>query len=47
MPKPAASVFAAYREIIPAILRQAREPLWHLEPQLPPGVTTVTESMEQ
>ena len=47
MPKPAASVFAAYREIIPAILRQAREPLWHLEPQLPPGVTPVTESMEQ
>ena len=31
MPKPYASCFAAYREIIPAILRQVRDPGWHVE----------------
>jgi fatty acid desaturase len=29
------SVAAAYREIIPAILRQAREPGWSIERPLP------------
>ncbi len=46
MPPPATSVFAAYREIIPAILRQAREPLWHIEPKLPTGVSPVVSPME-
>jgi fatty acid desaturase len=34
-PKPSASVFAAYREIIPAILRQAKDPSYVLRPALP------------
>jgi fatty acid desaturase len=46
MPPPATSVFDAYREIIPAILRQAREPLWHIERKLPTGVSPVTAAME-
>jgi fatty acid desaturase len=36
-PPPAKSVFDAYREIIPAILRQAREPGWAIERKLPDG----------
>ena len=47
MPPPATSIFAAYREIIPAILRQRREPLWHIEPKLPMGVSPVVAAMEQ
>ena len=37
-PEPYASVVAAYREIIPALWRQAREPGWHIERQLPETV---------
>jgi fatty acid desaturase len=36
-PPPAKSVIDAYREIIPAILRQAREPGWAIERKLPDG----------
>ena len=36
-PPASASVFAAYAEIIPAILKQARDPSYRLEPKLPPG----------
>ena len=36
-PKASPSVIAAYRDIIPAILRQVREPGYRIEPQLPPG----------
>jgi fatty acid desaturase len=41
MPRPYASCFAAYREIIPAILRQAREPGWHVRRSLPDGLEPV------
>ena len=34
-PKPYPSVWAAYREIVPAVLRQIREPGWYIERQLP------------
>jgi fatty acid desaturase len=34
-PPPYPSVFAAYREIIPAVLRQVREPGWYVERKLP------------
>jgi fatty acid desaturase len=34
-PEPYPSVLAAYREIIPALLRQAREPGWSVERKLP------------
>ena len=46
LPKPSASVFEAYREIIPAILRQRREPAWHIERKLPEGVTPVIAAQE-
>ncbi len=36
-PKPYASTIEAYREIIPAILRQRREPGWFVRRQLPPS----------
>ena len=37
-PPPSTSVLAAYREIIPALLRQMRDPGWHIERRLPEGV---------
>jgi fatty acid desaturase len=37
-PPPYPSVYAAYREIVPALLRQAREPGWCVERKLPEGV---------
>ncbi len=36
-PEPYPSVWAAYREIIPAVLRQIREPGWAIARQLPEG----------
>ena len=35
-PPPLPSLLAAYREIVPALLRQLREPHWHLPRTLPP-----------
>jgi fatty acid desaturase len=35
LPKPSPGLIAAYREIIPAILRQARDPSYVLRPELP------------
>jgi len=40
LPAPAPSIYAAYREIIPAILRQAKDPAYHLTPVLPTHVQT-------
>ena len=40
-PEPYPSCWAAYREIIPAILRQLKEPAWHVVRELPPNVTPV------
>jgi fatty acid desaturase len=37
MPKPYASTLEAYREIIPTLLRQLKEPAWHVERKLPAG----------
>jgi fatty acid desaturase len=34
-PKPYASTFAAYAEIIPAVLRQIKEPGWYIRRELP------------
>ena len=36
-PKPYSSLFDAYREIIPTILRQAKDPSYFVKRQLPPG----------
>jgi fatty acid desaturase len=46
LPPASKSVIAAYNEIIPAILRQRHEPLWHIEPKLPEGISPVTAVME-
>jgi fatty acid desaturase len=46
LPPASKSVVAAYREIIPAILRQRREPLWHIEPKLPAGISPVVAAAE-
>ena len=46
MPKPCASVFDAYREIIPALWRQRKEPGWCIERKLPPGAVPVIAAME-
>jgi fatty acid desaturase len=37
MPKPYASTIEAYREIIPTLLRQLKEPAWYVERRLPEG----------
>jgi fatty acid desaturase len=39
-----ASVLAAYREIIPALIRQMRDPTWHVVRELPPGASPLTVS---
>ncbi|MQT13585.1 fatty acid desaturase family protein [Segnochrobactrum spirostomi] len=36
-PQPYPSCLAAYREIIPALLRQRKDPTWHVERRLPAG----------
>lgn len=38
-PPPYPSCWAAYKEIIPAIARQVRDPGWHVVRELPPGAT--------
>jgi fatty acid desaturase len=35
-PEPYPSTWAAYREIVPAMLRQLRDPEWHVRRDLPP-----------
>ena len=39
------SVFNAYREIIPAVLRQVKDPSYAIERHLPNGVTPITEAI--
>jgi fatty acid desaturase len=46
MPRPSSGIIDAYREIIPALWRQRKEPDWHIEPKLPAGVSPVTAAME-
>jgi fatty acid desaturase len=46
MPKPCTSVFDAYCEIIPALLRQRKELGWSIERKLPAGVAPVVAAME-
>jgi fatty acid desaturase len=45
-PPPYASIYAAYREIIPALLRQVKEPGWHVERKLPEGVAAMAEAAQ-
>ncbi len=41
-PPPSRSVLAAYREIIPALIRQIRDPAYAIARKLPDGVPSVT-----
>lgn len=45
-PPPSPSVFAAYREIIPAIFRQVKDPGYHIARELPAGVAPVRLAAE-
>jgi fatty acid desaturase len=40
-PPPCPSLWAAYREIIPALIRQRKDPTWFVTRQLPNGTTTM------
>ena len=39
--------FDAYREIIPALWRQRKEPDWHVEPKLPDGCLRLLQLVER
>jgi MocE subfamily Rieske [2Fe-2S] domain protein len=43
-PPPYPSILAAWREILPAILRQVKEPSYHVKRQLPPPKARVAET---
>ena len=45
-PPPYPSIYAAYLEIIPALLRQVREPGWCIERKLPEGVAAMAEAAQ-
>ena len=40
------SIPAAYREIIPALWRQRKDPDWHITPKLPEGISPVTAAAQ-
>jgi len=42
MPKPYANLFAAYREIIPAIFRQVKDPAYFVKRELPAAVKPIS-----
>lgn len=45
MPAPYGGLVEAYREIIPAILRQVRDPAWHVKRKLPPPAERLVEGV--
>jgi fatty acid desaturase len=46
LPRPNSGIIDAYREIIPALLRQVKEPGWHVERKLPEGVAAMAEAAQ-
>jgi fatty acid desaturase len=38
-PTPYRGLWDAYREIVPALIRQRKEPSWHVRRRLPSGAT--------
>jgi Na+-transporting NADH:ubiquinone oxidoreductase subunit F len=46
-PEPYPSILAAYREIIPTILRQVKDPAYHVKRKLPPPVSRKSVSEER
>jgi fatty acid desaturase len=47
LPTPCRSSIAAYREILPALLRQTRDPEYYLEPQLPASAKPFRPELHQ
>jgi fatty acid desaturase len=47
LPTPCRSSIAAYREILPALLRQTHDPEYHLEPRLPPSARPFRPELHQ
>jgi fatty acid desaturase len=47
LPTPCRSSIAAYREILPALLRQTRDPEFHLKPKLPPSARPFRPELHQ
>jgi fatty acid desaturase len=45
MPRPNSGIIDAYRDIIPALWRQRKDPNWYIKPKLPEGVAPVTAAM--
>ncbi|MBV1704114.1 MAG: fatty acid desaturase family protein [Hyphomicrobiales bacterium] len=45
-PPPYPSTWAAYREIVPALLRQARDPRYHVKRELPAGASAVPHDFD-
>ena len=45
-PAPYKGVVDTYREIIPALWRQRKEPDWYISPKLPEGVSPVTAAVD-
>ncbi|MCF7675118.1 MAG: NADH:ubiquinone reductase (Na(+)-transporting) subunit F [Akkermansiaceae bacterium] len=43
-PTPYSSIFNAWREIVPALLHQVRDPAWHVKRQLPPPASRSADS---
>ena len=39
LPAPYPSIWSAYREIVPAVLHQLRDPTYFIRRELPPGAT--------
>jgi len=42
-PPPYLSLFAAWREIVPAVLRQVKDPAWHVKRPLPPPSARIND----
>ena len=42
-PAPCASTWAAYKEIVPALFRQLRDPEWYIRRDLPAGAAPFNE----
>ena len=45
MPKPYSGILEAYREIIPTLLRQVKDPTYHVVRELPPSTRPVVTAM--
>lgn len=47
MPKPYPSLFAAWKEIVPAVMKQVKDPTYHVKRKLPAPKTRLEESLHR